>query len=86
MNYGYDPTPFDDKLEQELYTWLKAFPDPDTKPRGTVCGFRPYIERDGLYRGVRIRRITDYSAKLQRQLIVEADAIYTRIEKEYNAN
>ena len=53
MNYGFQPSPNDELLARELERALE--------PVGSdAYGMRCYIEVDGLYPGVRIRRITHY--------------------------
>jgi hypothetical protein len=39
----------------------------------------PYIEMDGMYSGVRIRKITALSEQQSRELIDRADKTYTEI-------
>jgi hypothetical protein len=42
-------------------------------------GFTPFLEVDGVYRGVRIRAITHLPEKAQNELIKEADKIYEEV-------
>jgi len=46
---------------------------------GTMDGETPYIEKDGLYSGVRIRRLTHLPEKEQIELVVKADKIYCEV-------
>lgn len=79
MNYGWDEdTPnwkesrkslLVDRLRMELpanYGW-------------TPGGITPYIEADGLYRGVRIRKITNLSEGDLDEFIKRADKIYHEV-------
>lgn len=52
------------KLEEEEYT--HDFPE-------------PYVEVDGMYGGVRIRKITELTDEQQSKLIKKADEIYLKI-------
>ena len=74
MNYGYNPTHKDELLATKLQEMLSSFP-PDE------YGMHPYIERNGLYPGVRIRRITHYSKKMIDELVKKADAIFDSVVK-----
>ena len=69
MNYGYAPTKFDKELAEKLAEMLKTVP-PDKH------GMKPYIEFDGLYDGVRIRRITHYPKNVIDYIVKAADEIY----------
>ena len=42
-------------------------------------GKNPYVEVDGLYRGVRIRKITNLSEDRCLELVKEADRIYNEV-------
>lgn len=81
MNYGYNKTSKNWKedrkviLATELAKTLKMnimnkFGSFDND------GFSPYIEVDGSYGGVRIRRITNLSEKDAKKLVEDADKIY----------
>lgn len=78
MNYGYDntcPNWNEDKkaeLAESLSKELSIGFDANKQ-------HQPYVEVDGLYQGVRLRRITHLSEEEQELLITRADAIYRRI-------
>ena len=42
-------------------------------------GSSPYIEVDGVYNGVRIRRITHLSSKAHEELVMTAEKIYKKV-------
>lgn len=44
-------------------------------------GVSPYIEVDGAYSGVRIRRITHLSDKAHKELVKKADKVYDEVMK-----
>lgn len=73
MNYGYNPTTKDIKLAERIQNEViaKLLPDED--------GMKPYIEVNGLYDGVRIRRITHYSDEARNQIIDDMDKIYNEM-------
>jgi hypothetical protein len=79
MNYGYGPDSpgYVRRRQARLAAQLAelcAMPDfVDAR------GMRPYVEVDGLYRGVRIRRITHLSEAAQDELVRLADEIYERV-------
>ena len=73
MNYGYQPTAFDGELAERMSNYLLSLP-PDSKGR------HPYIEVNGLYPGVRIRRITHYPEEIQDKIIKNCDALYREVE------
>ena len=74
MNYGYPPTRFDKELAKRLTKLCQTFPKDS-------YGMSPYVEINGLYSGVRIRRITHYSDFQIRRIVEEADKIYNELEK-----
>lgn len=76
MNYGYEPTEFDEELFNQLQGFVSTLP-PDEE------GMRCYVERDQQYQGVRIRRITHYVEAEKRRIVEEADKIYASIEARY---
>lgn len=79
MNYGYN---------QNTRQWDETKKDDLAVMLGRLCaagdyedkyGMRPYVEIDGLYPGVRIRRITHLTAEQESSLITEADKIYDSV-------
>jgi hypothetical protein len=83
MNYGYDESCRNwseikkDILAEHLSKLLEEFGFKNV--RGYSPGTFPYIETDGNYRGVRIRRITNMPESEQKELIEKADRIYLEI-------
>ena len=75
MKYGFEPTAFDDKLEERMKAMCQELP-PDK------YGMRPYIERDGLYSGIRIRRITHYPKKMIDEIAAKCEAVFKEVEAE----
>jgi hypothetical protein len=74
MNYGYDTSDKDQELGLELMAYVSTLP-------ADKYGMRPYVEVDGLYAGVRIRRITHYSDEDRWKIVKGADAVYDRVMK-----
>ena len=81
MNYGYDSERegWDPEKKQELAERLSdelglPVATAVSAPRG-----KPYIEIDGLYEGVRIRRITNLSEGDREGLVKIADAVYDEV-------
>jgi exosome complex RNA-binding protein Csl4 len=82
VNYGYDDSTENWKEEKKhvLANELgKLLHDMNKEGKINNDYMSPYIEMDQLYRGVRIRKITHLTAKIQDELIKRADAVYTRI-------
>ncbi len=82
MNYGYDPTcpGYRPSRKRQLAAALTAL-----VARNEFLdahGMRPYVEVDGLYRGVRIRRITHLSADQERRLVAAADSAFLEVMAE----
>lgn len=79
MNYGYNnQTPGwkegrSDKLARKLRVLCLKFLDSHK--------MHPYVEINGLYEGVRIRRITHLADDEMEKLIDQADAIYKEVMK-----
>jgi hypothetical protein len=77
MNYGYDQSSPGwrpsraAQLAERLRPIAASFED--------AYSMRPYIEVDGLYPGVRIRRITHLSDEQRQELVGIADGIYDRV-------
>jgi len=74
MNYGYGPNsshwhePNTTLLAQRLEELVAKFTDSH--------GMKPYVEVNGLYEGVRIRRITHLTEAEQTSLVQQADKIF----------
>lgn len=89
VNYGYDPgiRAWDESKKGILANSLQELVDQIKKGSKTeladACmssdGKAPYIEVNGMYPGVRIRKITHLNDEQQRELITKADLIYTEI-------
>ena len=83
MNYGYNSESkgwIESKkihLAFELSKALKI--GIGSNPQWENDGHSPYIETDGSYNGVRIRRITHLSEKEQKRLVKKADKIYNKV-------
>ena len=81
VNFGYGPgmKGWDDKkaplLAQRLQALLKTM-ESARKFDGLHEGIRPYVEIDGMYEGVRIRKITHLEKRVCDELIQEAEKIY----------
>lgn len=77
MNYGYNKNCKGWKESQKM---VLAFQLSSALKIGignnSNDGVSPYIEVDGAYGGVRIRRITHLSEKEQEKLVKKADKIY----------
>jgi hypothetical protein len=79
MNYGYNSSceNYKPELECQLAKALFQFIH---KHWGDVQEIdRPYIEVNGLYDGIRIRKITHLNKKEQRKLVRGADKIYEKV-------
>jgi len=72
MNFGYDPTPKDGELAMALRDYVWSLPLDGR-------GVQPYVEVNGLYPGVRVRRITHYSQDTIDEIALECDAIYMEV-------
>lgn len=94
VNYGYGPGMkyWDESKKYELANKLrdmiiniKASRNRDIEMRDMPLMYQyhqePYIEVDGLYAGVRIRKITHLSDELYDKVITEADKIYLDLMK-----
>lgn len=79
MNYGYEPTPQDEELAEKIREYLATLP-PDNR------GMYAYVERDGSYQGVRVRRISHYPEDTRWKIVKECDAIYAQIVEEVGGN
>ena len=73
MNYGYNASSFAWNEKRKL-----VLADKLEKLIGKF-GTAPYIEIDGLYDGVRIRKITDLSDDQVAELTEKADRIYDEV-------
>lgn len=83
MNYGYDSETkyWDDskvgKLVERLQKLIVNY-----KPEEDYENYIPYVEVDGLYDGVRLRRITHLSEADRKDLVSKADKIYLEVMKQ----
>lgn len=79
MNYGYDSGSPNwhmgrvEELANALTKLCKSYKDKN--------GMQPYVEVDGLYPGVRIRRMTHLTDEQQDELVMKADKLYDKIMK-----
>lgn len=79
MNYGYDKdTPGWKEDRKQLLAEMLAKKLPAHLGR-MVGGVTPYIEVDGLYEGVRIRKITNIATEDRDSFIARADKIYHEV-------
>jgi hypothetical protein len=88
MNYGYECKGWTKQQKQKLAADLQGVIDimeitlEDLKKEGGAsCDF-PYIEIDGLYDGVRIRKITYLNDDQRKHLVITSDACYAHIDNE----
>jgi hypothetical protein len=88
MNYGYQQSCLNwdeskkDILAERLCKLLEEFGFKNVN--GYSPGSFPYIEVDGNYGGVRIRRITHLSESMQNELVEKVDQIYLEVMQEKN--
>jgi hypothetical protein len=74
VNFGWGKMPAAE--QRELVRRLKA----ELKlPEGYTGDGKPYIEQDGLYQGVRLRKLTNLSDEELELLTVKADKIYSEV-------
>lgn len=76
MNYGFDentPGWKEDRKEELAEQLAEKLP---CRLGRVVGGYTPYIEVDGLYNGVRIRKLTNLSEEDLHLFIKRADKIY----------
>lgn len=81
VNFGYGPgtKDWDDEKAPLLTQRLQALLDTMERQRkfdNRHKEMRPYVETDGLYAGVRIRKITHLTTEVEHELIQEAEKIY----------
>jgi hypothetical protein len=79
MNYGWDETSrgWKESRKDELIEALcKELPIADHKVLG---GTSPYLEVDGLYPGVRLRRLTNLADDDMEEFVKRAEKIYMRV-------
>ncbi len=79
MNYGYDENSKGWKDDKKLILAETLSKELKLKTENNFGGEEPYIEVDGLYRGVRIRKITHLSDKERDDLVLKSDKIYNEI-------
>jgi hypothetical protein len=80
MNYGYNKETKNWKNERKNLL-AKKLSEQLKIPIGwsTENSGKPYIEIDGLYTGVRIRKITNLTEEEQIKLVTKADQIYEEV-------
>lgn len=77
VNYGYACKGWTNEKKKELAQRLRALLVTLGLEKGQGNdGSSPYVEIDGLYDGVRIRRITWLTEERHKTIIKEADKIY----------
>ena len=81
VNFGYGPgvKGWDDKKAPLLAQRLQALLVTMEKQRkfdNIRKEIRPYVETDGMYDGVRVRKITHLTDEVEDELITEAEKIY----------
>lgn len=81
VNYGYGPGCQNWKESRKQLLAEKLSQELPAKIGWTPGGGSPYIEVDGLYPGVRIRKITNIATEDQKELIKRADKIYDEVMK-----
>ena len=78
MNYGYSKLSRGWKEDRKMKL-ARAL----AKEFGLYIGYKPdskpYIEVDGLYEGVTLRRITNLSVEEQKVLVMKSDLIFNEI-------
>lgn len=83
VNYGYKCTGWTDQEKQELAKLLSElcsnYYEHHNGKRGCL---QPYVEIDGLYEGVRIRRITWLLEKDVHELVDKADEIVIAMKEQ----
>ena len=79
MNYGYnsDTKGWDESKKYILASRLLT--ELNLANQWIPGGTKPYIEVDGLYEGVRIRKITHLSDEDRSSLVKKADKIYNEV-------
>ena len=79
MNYGYDSETeyWKEERKQQLADTLSEVLH--YKIGRDLGGRTPFIEVDGLYLGVRIRRITNLNTSDIEELVARADKIYNEV-------
>ena len=82
MNYGYNSfckgwqQSKQNILAHKLSLLLERL---NLKPKKSYENYTPYLEVNGLYNGIRIRRITHLSRKDQDKLVKQADKVYDKV-------
>jgi len=79
MNFGFGSSceGWDESKKGQLFVRLRKELKLDELHDSN--GSSPYLEVDGLYRGVRIRRITHLSEADQERLVLKAERIYAEV-------
>jgi hypothetical protein len=79
MNYGYSCSHWTEEEMQELAKELDVL----CKKNPDAYKMHPYVEINGLYDGVRIRRITHLMDNEDCQFQKKADEIYLKLAKKF---
>lgn len=79
MNYGYDKNTVNWKEERKLKLAKELCKKLPANYGWTPGGVTPYVEIDGLYEGVRIRKISNLSDEDIDNFIKKADEIYNEV-------
>lgn len=79
MNYGWDKDSPNWKESRKSLLAERICRELPTNRGWTPGGITPYIEIDGLYEGVRIRKITNLSEEDLYDFIKRADNIYEEV-------
>lgn len=81
MNYGYDSETANWQESKKMELAERLSQELGLKFGWTAGGTKPYIEVDGLYSGVRIRKTTYLTEQETIELVKKADKIYNEVMK-----
>ena len=79
MNYGYTPDSKNWDETKKVILAGRLITELRLKSLWIPGEDKPYVEIDGLYPGVRIRKITYLSSKEKQELCKKADRIYDEV-------
>lgn len=80
VNYGYACLGWSEKKKDILVERLSVL----VEKYADKYGMTPYVEKDVLYTGIRIRRITHIPEEDVRMMMFYADNIYREVESSHN--